>query len=142
MSPCSVCPHPARRHPPWARRACRAAGRVSRQLALVSWAPVLPKVAVDFRYGPTAFADESLQVWRQYLARTVRETTAAQLDYSAPAGLPELRAAVAEYLTRARAVACRPEQIIIVHGSQQALALAGEVLLDPGDRVLIEEPRR
>jgi GntR family transcriptional regulator/MocR family aminotransferase len=109
-------------------------------LALVSWAPASPKVAVDFRYGPTAFADESLQVWRQYLARVVRETTPEQLDYGVPAGLPELRSALAEYLTRARAVACQPEQIIIVHGSQQALALAGEVLLDPGDRVLIEEP--
>jgi GntR family transcriptional regulator/MocR family aminotransferase len=123
-------------HPP---RLSRRGQRLA-PLALVSWAPVLPKVAVDFRYGPTAFADESLQVWRQYLARAVRETTAAQLDYGAPAGLPELRAAVAEYLTRARAVECRPEQIIVVHGSQQALALAGEVLLDPGDRVLIEEP--
>lgn len=109
-------------------------------LALVSWAPVLPKVAVDFRYGPTAFADASHKIWRQYVARAAREATAAHLDYGAPAGLPELRSAVAEYLTRARAVACRPEQIIIVHGSQQALALAGEVLLDSGDRVLIEEP--
>jgi len=27
-----------------------------------------------------------------------------------------------------------------VHGSQQALALTGDVLLDPGDRVLVEEP--
>ena len=47
---------------------------------------------------------------------------------------------MAEYLTRARAVVCTSEQIIVVHGSQQALALAGDVLLDPGDRVLIEEP--
>ena len=109
-------------------------------LALVSWAPVVPKVAVDFRYGPTAFEDAPLRVWRQYLTRTVRETTATQLDYGAPAGLQELRAEIAEYLTRARAVVCRPEQIIVVHGSQQALALAGDVLLDPGDRVLIEEP--
>ncbi|HEV7731243.1 MAG TPA: PLP-dependent aminotransferase family protein [Candidatus Binatia bacterium] len=109
-------------------------------LALVSWAPVTPKVDVDFRYGPTAFTDVPHQVWRRHLARAARETTPAHLDYGAPAGLPELRAAVAEYLTHARAVACQPEQIIIVHGSQQALALAGEVLLDPGDRVLIEEP--
>jgi GntR family transcriptional regulator / MocR family aminotransferase len=109
-------------------------------LAMVSWAPVTPKVAVDFRYGPTAFTDVPHQIWRRHLARAARETSAAHLDYGAPAGLPELRAAVAEYLTRARAVACRPEQIIIVHGSQQALALAGEVLLDAGDRVLMEEP--
>ncbi len=109
-------------------------------LSRVSWAPVGPKVAVDFRYGPTAFADVPHQAWRRHLARAARETTAAHLDYGAPAGLPALCAAVAEYLTSARAVACRPEQIIIVHGSQQALALAGEVLLDPGDRVLLEEP--
>jgi GntR family transcriptional regulator / MocR family aminotransferase len=109
-------------------------------LAAVSWAPVTPKVSVDFRYGPTAFADVPHQLWRQYLSRAARETTAAHLDYGAPAGLPELRTAVAEYLTRARAVACRAEQIIIVHGSQQALALTGDVLLEPGDRVLIEEP--
>jgi GntR family transcriptional regulator/MocR family aminotransferase len=51
-----------------------------------------------------------------------------------------LREAICEYLTHARAVSCRPEQIIVVHGSQQALALTGEVLLDPGDRVLVEEP--
>jgi len=133
--PASSAATPPASPPRLSRRGTRLA-----PLALVSWAPVLPKVAVDFRYGPTAFADESLQVWRQYLARAVRETTAAQLDYGAPAGLPELRSAVAEYLTRARAVECRPEQIIVVHGSQQALALAGEVLLDPGDRVLIEEP--
>ncbi len=123
-------------HPP------RLSGRGQRlaPLAMVSWAPVTPSVAVDFRYGPTAYADVPHQIWRRHLARAARETTAAHLDYGAPAGLPELRTAVAEYLTRARAVACRPEQIVIVHGSQQALALAGEVLLDPGDRVLIEEP--
>lgn len=109
-------------------------------LASVSWAPVTPKVAVDFRYGPTAFDDVPHQIWRQHLTRAAREIDAAHLDYGAPAGLLELRTAVAEYLTRSRAVACRPEQIIIVHGSQQALALAGEVLLDPADRVLIEEP--
>ena len=124
-------------HPPRLSRR----GRRLVPLATVSWAPVIPKVAVDFRYGPTAFADVPHQIWRAYLARAARETTAAaHLDYGAPAGLPELRDAVAEYLTRPRAVACRAEQIIIVHGSQQALALAGEVLLDPGDRMLIEEP--
>ena len=123
-------------HPP---RLSRRGQRLA-PLALVSWAPVIPKVAVDFRYGPTGFADAPLRVWRQYLTRAARETTAALLDYGAPAGLPELRAEVAEYLTRARAVVCTSEQIIVVHGSQQALALAGDVLLDPGDRVLIEEP--
>ena len=49
-----------------------------------------------------------------------------------------MREAIAEYLTRARAVACEPQQILIVHGSQQALALASEVLLDAGDAAVVD----
>ena len=109
-------------------------------LAPTSWAPVTPAVAVDFRYGPTALDDFPRQVWRRLLSRAAREVTGPHLDYGAPAGLPDLREAVCEYLTQNRAVSCRPEQVIIVHGSQQALALTGEVLLDPGDRVLVEDP--
>jgi GntR family transcriptional regulator/MocR family aminotransferase len=51
-----------------------------------------------------------------------------------------LREAIADYLHRARAVVCEPEQIVIVNGSQQALDLAARVLLDPGAGVVIEEP--
>jgi GntR family transcriptional regulator/MocR family aminotransferase len=51
-----------------------------------------------------------------------------------------LRAALAAYLRTARGVRCEPEQILVVSGSQQALALAARVLLDPGAPVWIEEP--
>lgn len=127
---------PAPRDPP---RLSRRGHRLV-PLAPTSWAPVTPAVAVDFRYGPTALDDFPRQMWRRQLSRAARETTAPHLDYGAPGGLPELREAICDYLTHARAVGCRPEQIIIVHGSQQALALSGEVLLDPGDRVLMEQP--
>lgn len=109
-------------------------------LAPTSWAPAGSAVGVDFRYGPTALDDFPRQIWQRQLSRAARETKAPHLDYGAPAGLPELREAISEYLTRSRAVSCRPDQIIVVHGSQQALALTGEVLLDPGDRVLMESP--
>ncbi len=109
-------------------------------LAPTSWAPVTPAVAVDFRYGPTALDDFPRQIWRRLLSRAARETAAPHLDYGTPTGLSELREAICEYLTHSRAVGCRPDQVIVVHGSQQALALTGEVLLDPADRVLMEEP--
>jgi GntR family transcriptional regulator/MocR family aminotransferase len=109
-------------------------------LAPTTWAPVTPAVAVDFRYGPTALDDFPRQIWRRLLSRAARETAASHLDYGAPTGLPELREAICDYLTHSRAVSCRPEQVIVVHGSQQALALTGEVLLDAGDRVVVEEP--
>jgi GntR family transcriptional regulator/MocR family aminotransferase len=63
-----------------------------------------------------------------------------RLAYQPPGGAAELRAALAGYLARARGVACTPEQILIVRGSQQAIDLATRLLVDPGDRVVLEEP--
>jgi GntR family transcriptional regulator/MocR family aminotransferase len=51
-----------------------------------------------------------------------------------------LREAIAEYVSRARAVNCSPDQVIIVSGSQQAIDLIARMLLNPDDRVAIEEP--
>ena len=51
-----------------------------------------------------------------------------------------LREALAEYLKTSRAVRCDPDQIIIVSGSQHALHIASDVLLDVGDKVWFEDP--
>ena len=51
-----------------------------------------------------------------------------------------LRAAIAEYLGAVRAVRCEASQIMVTTGSQQGLQLSAQVLLDPKDRVWIEEP--
>ena len=58
-----------------------------------------------------------------------------RLAYQPPGGAIELREALAGYLSRARGVVCAPEQILIVHGSQQAIDLTTRLLVDPGDRV-------
>jgi GntR family transcriptional regulator/MocR family aminotransferase len=56
------------------------------------------------------------------------------------AGLPLLRRAIAQHVERYRAVACSPEQIVVVTGSQQGLNLLAQLLLAPGDRVAVEDP--
>ena len=61
------------------------------------------------------------------------------LQYSTTEGDPRLRAAIAGRLT-ARGLATEPEELLITSGSQQALTLVAAVLLEPGDRVLVEEP--
>jgi 2-aminoadipate transaminase len=61
------------------------------------------------------------------------------LQYSTTEGDPLLRALVAERLT-GRGLATSPEDLLITSGSQQALTLIAAVLLEPGDRVLVEEP--
>jgi GntR family transcriptional regulator/MocR family aminotransferase len=37
-------------------------------------------------------------------------------------------------------VACEPRQVIVTHGVQQGIDLAARTLIDPGERVAIEEP--
>ncbi|MDP9406399.1 MAG: PLP-dependent aminotransferase family protein [Actinomycetota bacterium] len=57
----------------------------------------------------------------------------------APAGLPDLRAAVAERYCR-RGLPTDPEHVVITSGAQSALALLARVLLRPRDAVLVENP--
>jgi GntR family transcriptional regulator/MocR family aminotransferase len=106
----------------------------------VSWGMPRRGLPYDFRYGEPAYADLPLETWWRLLGRRARRASAARLAYGDPAGAPELRRALAEYLRRARGVACTPEQVIVTHGSQQAIDLVARVLVDAGDRVALEEP--
>ena len=54
-------------------------------------------------------------------------------------GLPVLRSAIAEHLTR-RGIPTAPEQILVTAGAQHALTLLLRVLAGPGDRVLVDHP--
>jgi 2-aminoadipate transaminase len=64
---------------------------------------------------------------------------ARALQYSTTEGNPALRAAIAARLS-ARGIPTDAEDLLITNGSQQALTLVATLLLDPGDRVLVEEP--
>jgi 2-aminoadipate transaminase len=61
------------------------------------------------------------------------------LQYSTTEGDPNLRAAVAARLA-SRGLRTEADELLITSGSQQALTLIATVLLEPGDRVLVEEP--
>ena len=50
------------------------------------------------------------------------------------------QAAVAAYLRHASGVHCEPQQVIAVSGHEAALALTARVLIDPGHRVLVQDP--
>lgn len=105
-----------------------------------TWEPRREPLSYDFRYGRPSFADFPHATWCRILARRARHATIRDLDYGAAEGALPLRGALADYLHRARAVNCSPEQILIVNGSQQALDLTARVLIDAGDRVALEEP--
>jgi 2-aminoadipate transaminase len=67
------------------------------------------------------------------------EAGARALQYSTTEGNPALRAAIAGRLS-ARGVPTEVDDLLITTGSQQALTLVATLLLDAGDRVLVEEP--
>ena len=57
-----------------------------------------------------------------------------------PAGLAELRGALAGYLRRSRGIQCAPEEILVTRGIAGGLGLIAAALLRPGDRAGVEEP--
>jgi len=60
--------------------------------------------------------------------------------YTPAAGLPPLRAAVAAATKRDSGFAVEPSQVMITNGGKQAVYLAFQALLDPGDEVLLPAP--
>jgi GntR family transcriptional regulator/MocR family aminotransferase len=95
---------------------------------------------IAFRAGTPAIDEFPLELWSRMLARRWRDATPDLLTYGDPAGHRPLREAIVRYLAVARGVRCTADQVVIVSGSQQALDLASRLLLDPGDRVWVEDP--
>lgn len=60
--------------------------------------------------------------------------------YTPVAGIPELRAAIAEKLLRDNGISCEPEQIVVSNGAKQSIYNALMVLVDPGDEVIMPSP--
>jgi GntR family transcriptional regulator/MocR family aminotransferase len=106
----------------------------------VAWGVPRKNLPYDFRYGEPAWSDLPHETWCRLLGRRARRASAAKLAYGEPAGALELRRALSDYLRRARGVGCSPEQILITHGTQQGIDLVARTLVDPGDRVALEEP--
>jgi aspartate aminotransferase len=60
--------------------------------------------------------------------------------YTPAAGLPELRAAIAEKTRRDSGVACEPSQVLVTNGAKHAVYEALQAILDPGDEMLLPAP--
>ena len=72
--------------------------------------------------------------------RTVLEKHGAQaLQYGATEGYEPLREMIAQNMGR-YGVLAKSENVLITSGSQQALDLIGKLLINSGDRVLVEAP--
>ena len=77
--------------------------------------------------------------FRRVLNRVIRDEGRELLQYYPARGYPPLREYLAGYLLRF-GLEVRPDEILIVNGSQQGFDLVARTLLDPGDFVAIEQP--
>ena len=91
----------------------------------------------DLRPGmpdPTLFP---VVPWRRRVAAAVAAENAL---YGDPAGRPRLRRAIAAWVGRSRSVAASEGTVVVTCGAQHAIDLVARVLLEPGDRVAVEDP--
>ena len=94
---------------------------------------------IDFRYGDLSALDFPTLVWKRAISAAATQRP-ERLTYADPHGSPRLRAALQAYLWRGRGIRCDADQLIIVSGSQQGLDLCARLLLDAGDRFVVENP--
>jgi GntR family transcriptional regulator / MocR family aminotransferase len=116
--------------------------RMSRRGFELTNAPAQPwfDVSGAFRVSLPALDQFPIGVWSKLVARHSRNPPRGIMAYGDAMGYPPFREAIAEYLGAVRSVRCEPSQILVTTGSQQALQLAAQILLDPDDRVWMEEP--
>jgi GntR family transcriptional regulator/MocR family aminotransferase len=108
------------------------------RLALFNPAP--ERLRYDFRVGRPDAALFPRAAWQRLVIECLGGSQQALTDYGDPAGHWPLRAAIAAHLRHARGIRTRPEEIIVVAGSQEGLNLAGRLLDVANATVAIEDP--
>ncbi len=98
------------------------------------------RLAADFWVGRPDARTFPLKAWSQHIKGRLKSAGARLTSYSDPAGLLELRQAIAKHLAPARGVVCDAEQIIIVGGCQDGFNLVGRLLVTPGSTAVVESP--
>ena len=69
-----------------------------------------------------------------------RGLQAGETFYTWQRGIPELRAALSAYTERLYRIECPADRITVTTGGMQAILLTCQLLLDPGDNVVIVSP--
>lgn len=102
-------------------------------------APVSGRVA-PFQMGFPALDAFPRKLWTRVAAQCVRRFDDTTAGYTDLMGLRALRDSIAAYVAVSRGIACTGEQVLITCGYSGALELICRTLLEPGDRVWIEDP--
>ncbi|HEY3178969.1 MAG TPA: PLP-dependent aminotransferase family protein [Casimicrobiaceae bacterium] len=95
----------------------------------------------EFRLGVPDVAQFPFTIWRRLSARALQAQSKSPAAYAEPQGRPALRAAIAQHVSFARAVACQVDDVVVTAGAQQAFDLLARILVTPGRGVVaLEDP--
>lgn len=98
------------------------------------------RLAFDFFPGRPNAALFPVKTWRRLLQANLSHGASGLSQYSDPAGLPALRAAIADHLATTRGIAADPSRIVIVSGAQEGISIAARLFLNHGTPSAIEDP--
>jgi len=133
----------ARRRPARAARGAALRGNLARRWMQPDLAREQPRPlpARSFRLGMPESRDFPHDAWRRLSARVLRGFARMPFRYPPAGGLPALCEAIAGHAAFSRAVACRPDDVVVTSGAQQAHHLLAQLLVAPGrTRVAVEDP--
>ena len=81
-----------------------------------------------------------LPLWERLERQVRREVGIQALAHGDPQGIEALRRVIADYVNLERGARATADRVLILTSSQQAMMLCASLLLDPGDRIFIEDP--
>jgi 2-aminoadipate transaminase len=119
----------------YAQRTLGVKSSAIRELLKVTQRPEI----ISFGGGLPAPDVFPVQRFEEACHKVLAEHGPMALQYSTTEGYQPLREMLARNLAR-DGISARPENILITAGSQQALDLVGKLLINRGDRVLVEAP--
>jgi GntR family transcriptional regulator/MocR family aminotransferase len=100
---------------------------------------VAPNTIRGLAPGASDFADFPRQLWLTAARRALSAAPYSAFGYGDPAGHPQLRAALGEYLSRVRGVSAHPDRIVICSGFHHGLALVAQALVANGTTAVAVE---
>jgi GntR family transcriptional regulator/MocR family aminotransferase len=136
---------PADRAPPPAveqklSRRGAAMAEIALSAVAVEQAPVPPDHARLLAPGVPASELFPAAAWASCAAKVLRAMPPGLAGYPDPQGLPALRQQIAAHLAATRGLIADPDRIVVTSGTQQALRVAADLLIDPGDPAWVENP--
>lgn len=81
-----------------------------------------------------------LSLWERVERQVMKEAGTQALQHGDPQGAEPLRRAIADYVNLERGARATPDRVLVLTSSQQAMTLCANMLLDPCDRIFIEDP--